>query len=99
MSIVLATYKLDLQREHRVSSVEHNSGIVRYRRNYGIDPASAKIARRRIRTQSDVVDTQLIRVMPTNTQSRHVPTLRACRRLPFIYLFYLLYYGGALASM
>ena len=32
-------YKLDLQHKYRVSSIEHNSGIVGYRRNFGIDPA------------------------------------------------------------
>ena len=33
------SYKLDLQRKYRVSSIEHNSGILRYRRNCGIHPA------------------------------------------------------------
>ena len=36
-------YKLDWQHKYRVSSIEHNSGIVDvavgYRRNVGIDPA------------------------------------------------------------
>ena len=32
-------YKLDLQHKYRVSSIEHNSGIVGYRINFGIDPA------------------------------------------------------------
>ena len=32
-------YKLDLQHKYRVSSIEHNSGIVGYRRNFVIDPA------------------------------------------------------------
>ena len=31
--------QLDLQREYRVSSIEHNSGVVRHQRNDGIDPA------------------------------------------------------------
>ena len=30
-------YKLDLQHKYRVSSIEHNSGIVGYRRSFGID--------------------------------------------------------------
>ena len=37
-------YKLDLQHKYRVSSIEHNSGIVGYRRNFGIDPALTKTA-------------------------------------------------------
>ena len=31
-------YKLDLQHKYRVSSIEHNSRIVGYRINFGIDP-------------------------------------------------------------
>ena len=34
-------YNLDLQHKYRVSSIEHNSGIVGYRRNVCIDPALA----------------------------------------------------------
>ena len=32
-------YKLDLQYKYRVSSIEHNSGIVGYQRNFGIESA------------------------------------------------------------
>ena len=35
----LSLYDLNLQRKYRISSIEHNSGIVRYRKNYGIIPA------------------------------------------------------------
>ena len=30
--------KLDFQHKYRVSSIAHNSGIVGYQRNFGIDP-------------------------------------------------------------
>ena len=36
---------LDLQCTYRVSSIGHNSGIVRYQRNAGIDPETTDLCR------------------------------------------------------
>ena len=36
-------YKLDLQHKCRVSNTEHNSDIVRYQTNYGIDLALSQV--------------------------------------------------------
>ena len=38
-------HRLDLQCKYRVPSIEDNPGIVRYQRNYGIDPVLMTIFR------------------------------------------------------
>ena len=75
----LNLYDLDLRRKYRVSSIEHNSGIVRYRSNYGIVPALTHTEERNIPGQVQSVAAQdTIQGMYTYRGEQHSRTGSRC---------------------